>query len=328
MGRRIGGWQRPNARRQPWLETRSPVPIFPTDPDDCLRFLRAAQPALEIHRHVVVTEGWDSIVLLVNGNRVYRFARRPDVVVRFTVEAALLPELAPALPAPVPRFDIVRLGEPDAPFVAYALLLGEQLSPGWLAAASPEQRGRLAEQLGGCLGALHRFPPTRAAALGVPAYTAATWHAEYVEFFAWVREHVFPLLDHAERRQVAAFWETFLGDDTNVLFSPVLIHRDLGNEHVLHDPATGALTGVIDWGDVSIGDPAQDFVGFYHSLGRPFAEKVLASYTLPVDDTFWRRVAFYAGLDPFHTMRFGIIDGQQALVAEGLAALRAQLATG
>jgi len=65
VGRRIGGWQRPNARRQTWLETRSPVPTFPTDPDDCLRFLRAAQPALEIHRHVVVTEGWDSIVLLL-----------------------------------------------------------------------------------------------------------------------------------------------------------------------------------------------------------------------------------------------------------------------
>ncbi len=55
---------------------------------------------------------------------------------------------------------------------------------------------------------------------------------------------------------------------------------------------------------------------------------MLASYTLPVDDAFWRRVAFYAGLDPFHTMRFGIIDGQQTFVAEGLAALRAQLATG
>ena len=168
----------------------------------------------------------------------------------------------------------------------------------------------------------------RAAALGVSAYTAAAWHAEYLEYFAWVREHIFPLLDHAERRQVCAFWETFLGDDTSVFFSPVLIHRDLGIEHVLHDPATSALTGVIDWGDVSIGDPAQDFVGFYRSLGRSFAEQVLASYTPPVDDTFWRRVAFYAGLDPFQTVRFGIIDGQQALVAEGLAALRAQLATG
>ncbi len=41
------------------------MPTFPTAPDDCLRFLRAAQPDLKIHRHVVVTEGWDSIVLLL-----------------------------------------------------------------------------------------------------------------------------------------------------------------------------------------------------------------------------------------------------------------------
>jgi hypothetical protein len=59
------GLLRLNAERQLWLETRSPLPTFPTDPDDCLRFLRAAQPDLEIRRHVVVTEGWDSIVLLL-----------------------------------------------------------------------------------------------------------------------------------------------------------------------------------------------------------------------------------------------------------------------
>jgi aminoglycoside 2''-phosphotransferase len=35
--------------------------------------------------------------------------------------------------------------------------------------------------------------------------------------------------------------------------TPVLLHADIKPEHLLHDPATGALTGLLDWGDVSLG---------------------------------------------------------------------------
>src|SRR5205085_1197913 len=34
---------------------------------------------------------------------------------------------------------------------------------------------------------------------------------------------------------------------------PVLLHADIKPSHLLHDPSTGALTGLIDWGDVSLG---------------------------------------------------------------------------
>jgi aminoglycoside phosphotransferase (APT) family kinase protein len=43
---------------------------------------------------------------------------------------------------------------------------------------------------------------------------------------------------------------------------PRLLHGDLGAKHIFVDPATGALTGVIDWGDREAGDPAMDIANF------------------------------------------------------------------
>ncbi|MFW5776068.1 MAG: phosphotransferase [Spirochaetota bacterium] len=34
-----------------------------------------------------------------------------------------------------------------------------------------------------------------------------------------------------------------------------LVHGDRAAEHILYDSATRSLTGVIDWSEVSIGDP-------------------------------------------------------------------------
>jgi aminoglycoside phosphotransferase (APT) family kinase protein len=36
-------------------------------------------------------------------------------------------------------------------------------------------------------------------------------------------------------------------------FEPVLLHADIKPAHLLHDPSTGALTGLLDWGDASLG---------------------------------------------------------------------------
>jgi len=40
---------------------------------------------------------------------------------------------------------------------------------------------------------------------------------------------------------------------------PVLIHGDIAPRNLLADPETGRLTGLVDWGDAALADPAMDF---------------------------------------------------------------------
>jgi aminoglycoside phosphotransferase (APT) family kinase protein len=54
------------------------------------------------------------------------------------------------------------------------------------------------------------------------------------------------------------------------LLPSVIVHDDLGPPHILVDES-GGLSGVIDWEDVSVGDPAGDFawmLGERPEIGR------------------------------------------------------------
>lgn len=297
---------------------------YDAESEMCLRMIAASYPDFPVRSWRYAQQGWDSITLLVNDDYIFRFARRPDVAVRLAREAALLPALADALPLPIPCFEYVdRDPERGVRFVGYRAIPGEPLSAASLAAVDESQ---YAEQLGDFLAALHSFPTAEARQLGVPGGDVTEWRSEYRAFYDELREHIFPLLTKDERQDVATFWEAYLDDDANFAFAPALIHRDLGPEHILCATASGSITGVIDWGDASIGDPAIDFTGLYCDIGEPFAQRVLASYQRLIEDQgiFWRRVRFYGAIAPFHEIRFGQYEGDEGHIQHGLECLRRQ----
>lgn len=287
--------------------------------------LRACFPALRVERYVPLGEGWDSVALLINDQDVFRFAKRPDVAVRQAREAELLPLLADRLPLPIPRYSHTWADPawPGMRIVGYRLIPGEQLIPD---RARAEHRATQAAQLGEFVSALHAVPVERARRHGALGGDAASRREAYRGFFAKVRSNMLPLFTTREQAAIVAFWSRYLDDDTCFAFTPTLVHRDLNTEHVLFDPATGTLTGVIDWGDAGIDDPAVDFAGIRRQLGDDFAHQMLAAYRHPLDTTFLQRMDFYAGMEPFHEIHFGQIDGDAAHLAHGIEWARRQCA--
>ena len=75
-----------------------------------------------------------------------------------------------------------------------------------------------------------------------------------------------------------------------------LIHGGLESRHLLVDPATGFLNGVIDWTDTHLGDPARDFVFLVTWRGWHFADEVLRLYPHAVDPQFRARLRHMAQL--------------------------------
>lgn len=290
-----------------------------------IELLQACFPDLPVERYVRLGEGWDSVALLVNDQDVFRFAKRPDVAVRQGREAELLPLLADRLPLAIPRYTRT-WSDPAWPgkrIVGYRLIPGEQLMPD---RARPEHRAAQAAQLGAFVSALHAVPLEEARRHGALGGDAASRREAYRGFFATVRSNMLPLFDTRERAAIVAFWSRYLDDDSCFAFTPTLVHRDLNSEHVLFDSATGQLTGVIDWGDAAIDDPAVDFAGIRSQLGDDFARQMLAAYHRPLDATFPRRMDFYAGMEPFHEIHFGQVDGDAAHLAHGIDWVRRQFA--
>ena len=71
---------------------------------------------------------------------------------------------------------------------------------------------------------------------------------------------------------------------------PRFVHNDFCPDHILVDPESGRLTGVIDWSDAALGDPALDFVMLVLSRGWDFVNDVVEAYRLPLDTGFHQRL--------------------------------------
>lgn len=282
--------------------------------------VRARFPGIDVARYEPVLGGWDNYMLLVDDTWIFRFPRRPENEDALQKEVSLLPRLAPTLPLAVPRFEHVSRGSaPPRIVVGYRRIPGRPLTREDIAESIPTS---LIAQLADFLTALHRFPVDRARDLGVPGGDASGWRREYEDFYVWIQREAFPTLGARERSWAADLCEDFLSASDHFGFAPVLLHRDLGMEHVLFDEAAGRITGVIDWGDASIGDPAFDFTGVLADLGETVAQAVLDSYRGLKDPGMLDRARFYARIIPFYGILFGRRLRHEEWTRDGLLRLK------
>jgi aminoglycoside phosphotransferase (APT) family kinase protein len=220
------------------------------DEDLARRLIGEQFPEVELASVRLLGEGWDNVVWLVDERWAFRFPRRAIAIPGVERELTVLPRLAPRLPVGVPA--PVFAGRPALgypwPFFGAELLPGIEAGE---AALTDAARCRLAPALGAFLRALHAtdlaglpFDPNRRADMPYRAAMTAGRFAELEQLGLW-------RAPAAARRLLA---------EAEALPPPnggVVAHGDLHFRHLLVDP-TGALTGVIDWGDVCRADPSID----------------------------------------------------------------------
>ena len=163
----------------------------------------------------------------------------------------------------------------------------------------------LLPQLAAFLRALHRFPRERAVAAGLPAVDWAAWVAHWERFAARLMIGEAARFTPATRAWVMALHAALLAELRRAERPVALLHHDLALEHILVTPDGTRLTGVIDWGDIALGDPALDFAGIAGAAPPRRSMALLAAYG-PVDEGFRRRIAWYARLAPFHLLDYGL----------------------
>jgi aminoglycoside phosphotransferase (APT) family kinase protein len=255
----------------------------------------------------------------VNGEWIFRFPKRESTQGFLAVETALLPRLAPALPLPIPapRYD----GAPgeDFPFrfMGYRRLPGV---PAILLPLDAVDLGACGRQLGEFLTSLHGFSVEEAARSG------AREQPDPDCFERWRRRtrerwpEIGPCLPPSLARRASAYLD---GRLPSAWDGPVrLVHYDLGAAHVLVDRPSRRVCGILDWGDVQLGDPAIDFAGLAEWQGLPLVERALDAYGGPAPDpAFLDRVRAGAAFASFSALWYGVRGGRPEWAASGLRSL-------
>jgi aminoglycoside phosphotransferase (APT) family kinase protein len=215
--------------------------------------IRALSPfaAYEVE---LLGRGTDSAALRVDSEWVLRFPLVPEAQRALRRELALLPELAGRLPVAVPRPEHVAQADGKLVFIAYRMLEGEPLSDATLAGLSPPARERAVDELAALLEAIHRFPVPLAKSAGV---SFELYKGGYHEAQQDLLRELDGMLGAAELDAIAHQRTAFFHAQP-ASSGPVLLHADIKPSHLFHDPGSGVLTGLIDWGDVSLGHPDFD----------------------------------------------------------------------
>jgi len=268
---------------------------------------------------VRIEEGWDSTVFEVDAEWIVRVPRRDEVRDWVPREAALLPVLARALPVPVPRFEVVEDSR-RLPFVAYRKLEGDRLDR---SAARGPSGTSLARQLGAFLTALHSFPRGEVIRAGLAEVRAEDWFEQQREFARRCEREAMPLLDEDEQLRARALFAEFLSRWDSRL-ELTFVHADLGPAHILRRESS--VSGVIDWSDARLGDPALDFAWLLHGTGPAFSDALLGAYSgTETGPAFRARALFYHRVGPWHEVLWGVKHGRPDLVASGLSGARQRL---
>lgn len=261
---------------------------------------------------------WDNTASLVNSACVFRSPRRQAAVDLLETERRLLPSLALQLPLPIPVPSWH--GEPsDAypwPFAGYPFLEGRTACDATL---NEQQRMNACDQIAGFLVKLHASRAGDAKSFG--ARPDALDRLNVVRRTPPLRQRLeelnrLGLLDNLPRLLE-------LLDSVQAARRPAgttLVHGDCYARHLLVDKAN-RLCGVIDWGDVHLGDPAIDLAvacSFLPPSSRSAFERIYGS----IDEETWKLATFKALQTAAFIVSYGHDAGDKALVEEGRTSLR------
>lgn len=275
-------------------------------------------PALHPTHAEPFAVGWDNTAFLVNGEYIFRFPRRQLGADCLATENNVLPHIADRLPlaAPCPTMIGVPTERFNWPFAGYRLLPG---TTACRARLDDRQRELIAAPLGRFLRALHTIDAEEGRRFGAPPDELGRLNLQ--RRIPQASEHLDRLAAAGVDFDVASLRRVLSHSSTcRAAVATCLVHGDLYIRHLIVD-ATGRLTGVIDWGDVHVGNRAVD-LAIAHGVLPPRLHGVFRNAYGAIDEPTWQLARFRALQHAAVTAVYGHDIGDTDLLRESLTALQ------
>jgi aminoglycoside phosphotransferase (APT) family kinase protein len=308
-------------------------PVWDADNElDCeqaAQLIDAQFPELAPADLTLLGVGWDNAAFVVNDVYVFRFPRRQLGATLLRQERCLLPQIAPlaSLSVPLPEYFGQPMGSYPYEFIGYRMIAGvTACRVDW----TEELRAVNAPRIAEFLRTLHAMP--------VSAEDRSEWPGDEIRRadVRWrapkIRERLGLirglLVDgKIERGRLtdsdvtdAADWVERLADTPPSEEPPCRVHGDLYARHLLVDQEQ-CICGVIDWGDMHLGDRALDLSIVYSFLPPEARGRFWDAYgeaDSPIRDRARFRAISYGAL----LIDYGADVGDAPILEVGRDALR------
>jgi aminoglycoside phosphotransferase (APT) family kinase protein len=243
-----------------------------------------------------VDAGWDNAIFRLGDQLSVRLPRRQVAALLIENEQTWLPQL-PKLPLPVPH--PYRLGKPAQNYPWRWSILP------WLTGIAADQQepdANQAQRFAAFLRSLHIPAPPNAPSnpfRGVPLHHRAAVVEEWMQQLEQKTNLITP--------KIRCIWNQALNAPIDV--KATWIHGDLHARNVLVE--NGAITGIIDWGDMTVGDRATDLAAIWMLFAnRHVRQQVIINYG-NISESTLQRARGWAVFFGAVLLKTGLVDNRR-----------------
>lgn len=143
---------------------------------------------------------------------------------------------------------------------------------------------------------------------------------QYMDMLQLAREDIFSSIDRNTGIRIEEYFKDVLKPEM-FSFTPCFIHGDLGGWNILYEMKTMKISGLLDWGNASLSDPALDYSELVYDYGNEFSSiflKYMREFGMKPDSGFLKRSDFYVRISGIIDALYGMESENDAYLKHGL----------
>lgn len=257
-------------------------------PSAYLEKISTVYPGISFEHLDFNQDGMVNDVVIVNHDLVCRFVKADWGKESLANEAKVLKIVQSYIDLPVPFFEHL-----EETFVSYRFIRGEPLSRHTLLKLTPIAKARVISQLATFHQQLHNIPQEVLVNAEISSSDAKRSREDWLKLYEQVQEILFPHLRRYQKTLINQLFAPVVSGELDLSYTPVLIHGDLPIYHILFDPVSQSITGIIDFGIAGLGDPACDVAVQIGNYGESIVHCMRSNY--PFLENVIDRARFWTG---------------------------------
>lgn len=251
--------------------------------------IRNIFPELSISKLSLNDKGLNNDVIEINDELIFRFPKHERAVEKLSQESKVLNLIKDYI-----TLDIPKIFYRDREVIGYFMICGIPLSKDLLKELERGTIGLVGKQIATFLKELHTIPKQKILDSGIPHSEIPSKYEDWFNLYQRLQVELLPRFSSSTQLRVKKHFESFLEDKSNFDYELKLIHGYLAGEHILFNKKKKHVSGIIDFGNAGLGDPAMDIAVLLYNFGEDFFSNIYQNY--PEINSYLNRAKFYIEL--------------------------------
>ncbi len=212
--------------------------------------------------------------------------------------------------------------DPDCPLMGYKKIEGIPLSKCYYSTSNNEKI-KIAKEVSKFLSELHSdelFKDAISKGIVETPFLCEIYRENWEKYFEKIQMTIFKSMNSTQKRWITNLFNSFLNEKKNFKFKYTIIHGDFDISNILVDDKTFEITGIVDFEESRIYDPAADFL--FYEEGDLFLNELLSNYKGLLETNFKKRMKFLYGRSSLGYIEFGVENNLPNMIEAGFQKLK------